>query len=311
MKYGTTKELVFGVEAVLADGSIFNGLTSLRKDNTGYDLNRLFLGAEGTLGIITAATLKLFPKPKYVQRALVGLESAAFAVELLEPFRAGGRLAMFEVMPEIGFRAVIDNFDSVRDPFSEKHPWYLLCDWEVDSEEEGLAIAEKIIGQSLEKNEINDAVIAMNETQAADILSIREHLSAAQKLLGGSIKHDITVPIDKIPEFLAIAGAAVKGIVPGCRPVAFGHFGDGNIHYNISQPKAADRDSYLANWNVLSQRVFDIVEDLGGSISAEHGIGVMKRGDLAQRADPVKFKLLRAVKTALDPDGIMNPRVMI
>ena len=311
LKYGTTKELVFGVEAVLADGSIFNGLTSLRKDNTGYDLNRLFLGAEGTLGIITAATLKLFPKPKYVQRALVGLESAAFAVELLEPFRAGGRLAMFEVMPEIGFRAVIDNFDSVRDPFSEKHPWYLLCDWEVDSEEEGLAIAEKIIGQSLEKNEINDAVIAMNETQAADILSIREHLSAAQKLLGGSIKHDITVPIDKIPEFLAIAGAAVKGIVPGCRPVAFGHFGDGNIHYNISQPKAADRDSYLANWNVLSQRVFDIVEDLGGSISAEHGIGIMKRGDLAQRADPVKLKLLRAVKTALDPDGIMNPRVMI
>ena len=311
LKYGTTKELVFGVEAVLADGSIFNGLTSLRKDNTGYDLNRLFLGAEGTLGIITAATLKLFPKPKYVQRALVGLESAAFAVELLEPFRVGGRLAMFEVMPEIGFRAVIDNFDSVRDPFSEKHPWYLLCDWEVDSEEEGLAIAEKIIGQSLEKNEINDAVIAMNETQAADILSIREHLSAAQKLLGGSIKHDITVPIDKIPEFLAIAGAAVKGIVPGCRPVAFGHFGDGNIHYNISQPKAADRDSYLANWNVLSQRVFDIVEDLGGSISAEHGIGIMKRGDLAQRADPVKLKLLRAVKTALDPDGIMNPRVMI
>ena len=311
LKYGTTKELVFGVEAVLADGSIFNGLTSLRKDNTGYDLNRLFLGAEGTLGIITAATLKLFPKPKYVQRALVGLESAASAVELLEPFRAGGRLAMFEVMPEIGFRAVIDNFDSVRDPFSEKHPWYLLCDWEVDSEEEGLAIAEKIIGQSLEKNEINDAVIAMNETQAADILSIREHLSAAQKLLGGSIKHDITVPIDKIPEFLAIAGAAVKGIVPGCRPVAFGHFGDGNIHYNISQPKAADRDSYLANWNVLSQRVFDIVEDFGGSISAEHGIGIMKRGDLAQRADPVKLKLLRAVKTALDPDGIMNPRVMI
>ena len=311
LKYGTTKELVFGVEAVLADGSIFNGLTSLRKDNTGYDLNRLFLGAEGTLGIITAATLKLFPKPKYVQRALIGLESAASAVALLEPFRAGGRLAMFEVMPEIGFRAVIDNFDSVRDPFSEKHPWYLLCDWEVDSEEEGLAIAEKIIGQSLEKNEINDAVIAMNETQAADILSIREHLSAAQKLLGGSIKHDITVPIDKIPEFLAIAGAAVKGIVPGCRPVAFGHFGDGNIHYNISQPKAADRDGYLANWNVLSQRVFDIVEDFGGSISAEHGIGIMKRGDLAQRADPVKLKLLRAVKTALDPDGIMNPRVMI
>ena len=311
LKYGTTKDLVFGVEAVLADGSIFNGLTSLRKDNTGYDLNRLFLGAEGTLGIITAATLKLFPNPKYVQRALIGLDSAASAVALLEPFRADGRLAMFEVMPEIGYRAVIQNFDGVRDPFSENHPWYLLCDWEVESEGEGLAIAEKIIGHSLEKNEIKDAVIAMNETQAADILSIREHLSAAQKFLGGSIKHDITVPIDKIPEFLEVAGTAVKGIVPGCRPVAFGHFGDGNIHFNISQPEGADRETYLANWNFLSQCVFDIVEDFGGSISAEHGIGILKRDDLAQRANPVKMKLLRAVKTALDPDSIMNPRVMI
>ena len=311
LKYGTTKELVFGVEAVLADGSIFNGLTSLRKDNTGYDLNRLFLGAEGTLGIITAATLKLFPKPKYVQRALIGLDSAASAVALLEPFRAGGRLAMFEVMPSIGYRAVVDNFDAIRDPFSESHPWYLLCDWEVDSEEEGLTIAEMEIGKVLENNEIKDAVIAMNQTQAADILSIREHMSAGQRFLGGSIKHDITVPIDKIPEFFDRADAAMQQAVPGCRPVGFGHFGDGNIHYNIAQPEEAKRDKFLENWNILSQRVFDIVEELDGSISAEHGIGIMKRDDLAQRADPVKLKLLRAVKTALDPDGIMNPRVMI
>ena len=311
LKYGTTKELVFGVEAVLADGSIFNGLTSLRKDNTGYDLNRLFLGAEGTLGIITAATLKLFPKPKYVQRALIGLESAAAAVALIEPFRANGRLAMFEVMPSVGYRAVVDNFEAVRDPFADNHPWYLLCDWEVESEEEGLSIAENIIGKSLENNRIIDAVIATNQTQAAAILSIREHMSEGQKFLGGSIKHDITVPIDKIPEFVKRADKAIQHAVPGCRPVGFGHFGDGNIHYNISQPEGADREAYLENWGPLSQIIFDIIEELGGSISAEHGIGIMKRDDLAQRANPVKIKLLSAVKTALDPDRIMNPRVMI
>lgn len=311
LKYGTTKELVFGVEAVLADGSIFNGLTSLRKDNTGYDLNRLFLGAEGTLGIITAATLKLFPKPGYVQRALIGLESAAAAVSLLEPFRAGGRLAMFEVMPAIGYRAVVDNFEAVRDPFKDQHPWYLLCDWEVETEEEGRSIAETVIGKALENNSVKDAVIALNETQAADILSIREHMSAGQKFLGGSIKHDITVPIDKIPAFFSRADAAMQKVVPGCRPVGFGHFGDGNIHYNIAQPEGGDKEKFLANWDALSQPVFDIVDELGGSISAEHGIGIMKRADLAERASPVKMKLLRAVKTALDPDGIMNPRVMV
>ncbi len=311
LKYGTTKELVFGVEAVLADGSIFNGLTSLRKDNTGYDLNRLFLGAEGTLGIITAATLKLFPKPGYIQRALIGIDSAATAVALLEPFRAGGKLAMFEVMPSIGYRAVVDNFDNIRDPFSEHHPWYLLCDWEVETDEEGLNIAETVIGKAIENNTVKDAIIALNQTQAADILSIREHMSAGQKFLGGSIKHDITVPIDKIPEFFERANAAMQNVVAGCRPVGFGHFGDGNIHYNIAQPEGADREAFLANWDALSQPVFDIVDALGGSISAEHGIGIMKRDDLAQRASPVKMKLLRTLKNALDPDGIMNPRVMV
>lgn len=311
LKYGTTKELVFGVEAVLADGSIFNGLTSLRKDNTGYDLSRLFLGAEGTLGIITAATLKLFPKPGYVQRALIGVESATMAVSLLEVFRAGGKLAMFEVMPEIGYRAVVDNFDGIRDPFTDAHSWYLLCDWEVETEEEGQSIAENVIGKAFENNQVRDAVIAFNETQAADILSIREHMSAGQKFLGGSVKHDITVPIDQIATFFERADAAMQNVVPGCRPVGFGHFGDGNIHYNIAQPEGSDKEAFLKNWDALSQPIFDIVDALGGSISAEHGIGIMKREDLAERASPVKMKLLRAIKGALDPDRIMNPRVMV
>lgn len=311
LKYGTTKELVFGVEAVLADGSIFNGLTSLRKDNTGYDLSRLFLGAEGTLGIITAATLKLFPRPGYVQRALIGVESAAMAVSLLEDFRAGGKLAMFEVMPEIGYRAVVDNFDNIRDPFKGRHPWYLLCDWEVETDAEGQAIAENVIGKAFETDQVQDAIIALNETQAADILSIREHMSAGQKFLGGSIKHDITVPIDQIATFFMRADAAMQGVVPGCRPVGFGHFGDGNIHYNIAQPEGSNKEAFLENWDALSQPIFDIIGDLGGSISAEHGIGIMKRDDLAERASPVKMKLLRAIKQALDPDRIMNPRVMV
>ena len=311
LKYGTTKELVFGVEAVLPNGEIFNGLTNLRKDNTGYDLNRLFLGAEGTLGIITAASLKLYPKPAYVQRALIGLDSVATAVSLLEDFRAGGRLAMFEVMPSIGYRAVVDNFDAVRDPFDAPYDWYLLCDWEVDSEEEGAALAESILGKAFEAEKVLDAVIAQNETQADEILSIREHMSAGQKFLGGSVKHDITVPIDKIPEFFKLADAKCQEVAPGCRPVGFGHFGDGNIHYNVAQPKDADKEAFLEKWDDLSQPIFDIIDELGGSISAEHGIGIMKRDDLAERADPTKILLLKAIKNAIDPDRIMNPRVMI
>lgn len=311
LKYGTTKDLVFGVEAVLADGSVYNGLTNLRKDNTGYDLSRLFLGAEGTLGIITAASLKLFPKPKYVQRALMAIESPRAAVSLLEDFRAGGRLAMFEVMPEIGYAAVVDNFDAIRDPMDARSQWYLLCDWEVDSPEEGQALAEDLIGPALEAGSVQDAVIAQTMAQADDLLSIREHMSAGQKFLGGSVKHDITVPIDKIPQFFEMADAVCEQVVPGCRPVGFGHFGDGNIHYNIAQPEGADRDKFLENWDALSQPIFDICGELGGSISAEHGIGIMKREDLAARADPVKMTLLRTVKNALDPKGIMNPRVLV
>ncbi len=311
LKYGTTKELVFGVESVLADGSVFNGLTNLRKDNTGYDLSRLFLGAEGTLGIITAASLKLFPKPGHVQRAMLGVDDPQAAVSLLEKLRGGGKLAMFEVMPRIGFAAVVDNFDSAPDPFSNAHPWYILVDWEVDTETEGRELAEALLGAAFEKGLFRDAVVAQTERQSRQLLNIREHMSAGQKFLGGSVKHDITVPIDKIPEFFRLADAKMTEIVPGCRPVGFGHFGDGNIHYNIAQPEGAEREAFLARWDDLSHAVFDICDRLGGSISAEHGIGIMKKNDLAQRADPAKLTMMRNIKQALDPKNIMNPRVMI
>ncbi|MGJ8559014.1 MAG: FAD-binding oxidoreductase [Litorimonas sp.] len=314
LKYGTTKDLVFGVEAVLADGQIFNGLTSLRKDNTGYDLSRLFLGAEGTLGIITAATLKLYPQPGHVTRVMMAVASVKDAVALLTQLR-GSALAMFEVMPRIGFAAVTDNFDNERDPFTEPHPWYVLADFEVESEAAGAALIMPKLETVMADGLVRDAVLAQSDAQFRALGSIREHMSAGQKFLGGSIKQDITVPIDRIADFFTRADATVQRIVPGCRPVGFGHFGDGNIHYNIAQPAspdlAANRDAFLAHWDDISEAIFDIVDSFGGSISAEHGIGIMKRETLAKRADPVKMALLRRVKAAMDPDGIMNPRVMI
>lgn len=311
LKYGTTKDLVFGVEAVLADGSIFNGLTTLRKDNTGYDLNRLFLGAEGTLGIITAATLKLFPQPGHVQRVMCGVNSTADALALLAACHVGGALAMFEVMPKIGMDLVTTHIAGQRYPFDTPHDWFCVIDWEVDSAQAGETLATQVLERAFTQGIIQDAVIAQTETQAAQLLALRENMSAGQKYLGGSIKQDITVPIDTIPEFFTRADTAVQGIVPGARPVGFGHFGDGNIHYNIGAPDGADREDFLSQWDVISRAVFDIVDDLGGSISAEHGIGIMKREDLAERADPIKMQLLKSVKNALDPKGIMNPRVLV
>ena len=311
LKYGTTKDLVFGVEAVLASGEIYNGLTSLRKDNTGYDLSRLFLGAEGTLGIITAASLKLYPKAGHTQRVITAVSNPTKALALLEHCRAGGRLSMFEVMPHIGFDAVVSNIQGQRDPFNDPHPWYVVIDWDVETEAEGNTLAETLLGTAHEKELIRDAVIAQNETQAAQILSIRENMSAGQKFLGGSIKFDITVPLNTIPDFFKKADAAMETQIPGCRPVSFGHFGDGNIHYNITQPVNMDKQAFLDQWQAVSETVFDIVDRFDGSISAEHGIGIMKKADLAKRADPVKLAMLKSVKQALDPDNMMNPRVMI
>jgi len=218
---------------------------------------------------------------------------------------------MFEVMPRIGVEAVVKNFPGQRDPFDAPHPWSVVVDWDVKTEADGASLAEHLLSSAFEKGLVLDAVIAQNDTQAAQILSLRENMSAAQKFLGGSIKFDISVPLNRIPAFFEKADAAVEKQIPGCRPVSFGHFGDGNIHYNISQPIGMDKDAYLAKWDKISRIVFDIVGAFDGSISAEHGIGIMKRDDLLERSDPVKIQFLRAIKQALDPDRIMNPRVMI
>jgi len=311
LKYGTAKELVFGVEAVLPNGEIFNGLTNLRKDNTGYDLSRLFLGAEGTLGIITAASLKLFPRPGHIQRAMIGLENIAAAISLLDHCRVGNALAMFEVIPRIGLELVTDHIPDQTDPFKTPHPWYALVDWEVGDEAMGRAIAEDKLSEAAENGIIRDAVIAQSEIQAAALLALRENMSAGQKFLGGSVKLDITIPIDRIPEFLIEADKAAEKIIPGSRPVAFGHLGDGNIHYNIGNGFGAKPEPFLAYWQDFSDAIFDLVDKYQGSISAEHGIGTMKRDDLARRGDPAKLSMMRAIKQTLDPDNMMNPRVMV
>lgn len=311
LKYGTTKELAFGVEAVLPNGEIFNGLTNLRKDNTGYDLSRLFLGAEGTLGIITAASLKLFPRPGHIQRAMMGTDSPASALALLDHCRAADHLAMFEVIPAIGLDLVTEHIPGMRNPFSQPQAWYVLVDWEVETESQGRNLAERKLETAFEKDLITDGVIAQSGTQASDLLALRENMSAAQKFNGGSIKLDITVPLDRIPVFFETADKAMQKVVPNCRPVGFGHFGDGNIHYNIAQPIGVDKAQFLERWQDISDCVFDIVDTLGGSISAEHGIGTMKREDLARRADPVKLSMMRSLKQMMDPQGIMNPRSLI
>jgi FAD/FMN-containing dehydrogenase len=218
---------------------------------------------------------------------------------------------MFEVMPMISLDLVTANIEGQRYPFDAPHKWFALMDWESGSAQDGQAMAETVLGKALSSGLVQDAIIANSHNQAARLLALRENISAGQKFLGGSIKFDITVPISDIPAFLRRADEAVGKAAPGARPVAFGHFGDGNIHYNIGRPEQAETKAFLGRWAEISEIIFDAVEQFGGSISAEHGIGVMKKEDLARRADPVKISLLKSVKNALDPENILNPRVLI
>jgi len=311
LAYGSARDLTLGLEVVLADGRVWNGLKSLRKDNSGYDLKDLIIGSEGTLGIITAAVLRLFPK--VVERVtcmagLSALETApAFFARALE--RAGPALTAFEIMPRIGVEFVVRHGSSARDPFPSPYPWYLLFDLTSPREGEGLALrlAETLLGDGLEAGEIDGAVIASSLAQGEELWRLRELMSEVQKHEGGSIKHDIAVPVARVPEFVARANQLVELMIPGARPVPFGHLGDGNIHYNVSQPPGMDRAVFLANWEALNAAVHEIVLDLGGSISAEHGIGRLKRDLLPHAKEALEIELMRKIKAAFDPNGILNP----
>ena len=309
LRYGNARDLVLGLEVVLADGRVWNGLRGLRKDNTGYDLKQLFLGAEGTLGVITAAVLKLFARPHDRATAFVALPSPAAAVALLGRAReaAGEDVTGFELIPRIGLEFVLKHAPGARDPLRDPAPWYALV--ELTSARGGglAAIMEAFLGQAVENNDALDAAIAQNAREADALWALRDALSEAQKPEGGSIKNDIAVPVSCIPEFLALADKAVAAACPGIRPVAFGHIGDGNVHYNLSQPPGADKSGFLARWEELAHLVEDIATGLGGSISAEHGIGILKQAALARAREPLELDLQRRLKAALDPEGILNP----
>ena len=308
LAYGVAREMALGVEVVLADGRVLNALSKLKKDNTGYDLRNLFIGAEGTLGIITAATLKLFPKPRAVETAYVGLKSPAAALKLLSISRneAAGSLTSFELLADIAVDFSIRHGIDIRDPLESKHAWYVLMELS-SSRDDARDALEAILAQGMEDGIVDDAVIAANLSQRQAFWKLRDEMSAAQKPEGGSIKHDISVPVAALPAFIAKANAAVVKLIPGARPVPFGHLGDGNIHYNVSQPVGANAADFLARWHDVNAVVFEIVLRMGGSISAEHGIGVLKRDELPDVKDKVAIELMRQVKAMLDPLGIMNP----
>ena len=308
--YGSARDLALGLEVVLADGQVWNGLKSLRKDNSGYDLKDLMIGSEGTLGIITAAVLRLFPKVAEKVTCMAGLSkldtAPSFFARALE--RAGPALTAFEILPRIGIEFVLSHGSQVRDPFDSRHPWYVLFDLTSPREGEELPrLAESVLGAGVEASEIDSAVIASSLAQGEELWRLRELMSEVQKHEGGSIKHDIAVPVAHVPEFVARANQLVELMIPGARPVPFGHLGDGNIHYNVSQPPGMNRAIFLNYWEALNAAVHEIVLDLGGSISAEHGIGRLKRDLLPHAKEPVELELMRKIKAVFDPNGILNP----
>jgi len=310
LHYGNMRDLVLGLEVVTPDGEIWDGLRGLRKDNTGYDLKQLFIGGEGTLGIVTAAVLKLFPLPKDLQTAIVALSDLDAAIPLLAAARtaSGDAVTSLELMPRLSLEFACRHIHGVTDPLSEPHDFYVLVEFSGARPDGGMAEnMTAFLEDAFAEGMINDAVVAQSEAQRAAFWRIREAIVEAQLHEGGSIKHDISVPADRSPEFIRRAVAAVEEAMPGIRPLPFGHIGDGNIHLNLTQPEGMDKDTYIAEWPRMNRVVHDIVAELGGSISAEHGVGRLKREEIARYKSAVEIDMMRKVKAALDPKGIMNP----
>jgi FAD/FMN-containing dehydrogenase len=310
LRYGTARELVLGLEVVLPDGRIWDGLRALRKDNTGYDLKQLFIGAEGTLGIITAAVLRLYPRPKETATAFAAVGDVAAAVELLGRVRAatGEAVTSFELIPRLALDFALAHVAGIQDPLGRRHPWYVLAELSAGAGNQGLGAAlEAVLAEAHDDALVADAALAASGAQAQAFWRIREAIVEAQKFEGGSIKHDIAVPISAIATFIERATQAVAALVPGIRPLPFGHIGDGNIHFNLTQPEGADADAFLARWDEVRDTVYDIVMDLNGSISAEHGIGRANLEPNLRTKSEVEIDLMRKVKAALDPENLMNP----
>jgi FAD/FMN-containing dehydrogenase len=313
LRYGNTRELALGLEVVTAEGEVWDGLRGLRKDNTGYDLRDLFIGSEGTLGVITAVTLKLYPLPVAQRTAMLALNSLEDAVTFLSKARAGfgASLTGFEVMAGPVLQAVVRLFDQQRIPFegeSAQSPWFALLELsDSESAEHAQARFEEVLGQAIEDGLVQDAAIAQNVTQSKAFWHLRESIPLAEAELGKSIKHDVSIPISRIAEFVQVTNAAIQADYPGVHNVVFGHLGDGNLHYNVAPAQGQPQEVLLALQDQIYALVHDSVAAFNGSISAEHGIGQLKRDEMPRYKSAVELGLMRSIKNALDPKGLLNP----
>jgi FAD/FMN-containing dehydrogenase len=310
LRYGMMRDLVLGIEAVLPDGRIWNGLRGLRKDNTGYDLKQLFIGAEGTLGLVTAATLKLFPKPAVKETAWAAVSSPMAAVELLARAKAasGGAVTGFEIVSAFCMDLVKKHIPDIRDPLPTGAPWRVLIELSLPRADGAREIMEGLLADAMEAGLVEDAAMAGSDAQKAMMWKIRENISVAERAHGKALKHDVAVPVSRVAEFIERGDALARKIYPGVDVIAFGHVGDGNIHFNITPPPGMNEDAFVEREGLaVSKAVHDLVSELNGSISAEHGIGKLKREELTERKSQVEMDMMRAVKKALDPDNRMNP----
>ncbi|MEC4594324.1 FAD-binding oxidoreductase [Nitrospirillum amazonense] len=313
LRYGNARAQVLGLEVVLPDGQVWNGLRRLRKDNTGYDLKHLFLGAEGTLGIITAATLSLVPRPRQMETALVAVPDVTAALRLLKRLRqaSGDAVSAFEIMPRFAIDGAARYLGEQNDPLSEPSPWYILTELTAGTPGDALRdTVEAALAEAIDAGEASDATLAASGDQRQKLWRLREGLPEIGRKVGGALHHDVAVPVSRVPQFIERANQAVAALCPGARPYPFGHLGDGNIHYNIARPDSddpADRDAFLALGERIMRAVHDVVLDLDGSISAEHGIGNKKRNELARARSPLEIDLMASLKRLLDPRDLMNP----
>ena len=310
IRYGTARDQVLGLEVVLADGTILNGLRTLRKDTAGYDLKHLFLGSEGTLGIITAATLRLFPRPHHPTTALLALASARDAVGLLAHAREtlADQVQAFELISARAMRFVCKHVPGTTVPFAEAHAWYVLLDADSGGQTDSVVA---MLARAVERGVVADAVIAKNAGEAEALWKLRHAIAEAQKHEGLSLKHDVSVPIGRIDEFLSTCEQRLQREMKGIRPVVFGHVGDGNLHYNISQSHDVDKQQFAEDGKAITALIYELVSEMGGSISAEHGIGVLKKEPLARYRSAAEIALMKTLKQALDPTNTLNPGKVI
>jgi len=310
LRYGMMRDLVLGLEVVLADGQVIRALKSLRKDNTGYDVKSLFIGAEGTLGLITAASLKLFPLSADTATALVGIDSPRHALELLARLRgaAGDQVSSFELMPRIAVQMTVQSVPGAANPLDFDCAWYLLIELGSPNPNQNLtALLTQELEEAAASGTVKDAMLASSLAQAQAMWKLRESIPEAQRRHGASIKHDVSVPVSAIPTLIEKGTALINELAPDGDVVSYGHAGDGNLHFNVSQKPGTEPAAFTGRTHALERAMFDLVESLGGSISAEHGIGRLKAAEFARRADPVELRVMHLLKSALDPKGIMNP----